>query len=158
MIQTILSDFSYVILYPKDKNYQGTLNGLYKELLSKNKPFNFFDYFVLDEGVLDLYSELKKKYTVNMFTSGYIQNAPEVKAHIEDIFENVYSAEELGLRKKEPNSYNTIAGKLNQSTNSILFIDDQGENIAAAYKAGMSTILFSDFKEFRTRIKEVLFE
>jgi FMN phosphatase YigB (HAD superfamily) len=152
MITSILSDFSKVVLNPKDKNYTGTLNGLYRELKNKGISFDFFDYFELNNQLLDLYIQLKSKYTVNLFTTGSIQNAPEIKERVNSVFEHIFSAEELGLDKKSTNSYKVIAEKIKTPTNQILYIDDQPENVDAAKKAGMETLLYEDYQKLYDKV------
>ena len=156
MITTILSDFSRVILNPKDRNYKGTLNGLFKELKEKNTPFHFFDYFQFNDEVLGLYTQLKPKYSLNIFTSGSIQNTIEVRKKLNGIFENIFSAEEFGLDKKNPEAYQFIATKLEKLPNEILFIDDQQENINAATITGMKTLLYYDFSSLRQKFPSYL--
>jgi len=158
VITSILSDFSRVVLKPKDDNYNGTLNGLYKELKSKSELFNFYDYFELNNQLLDLYKQLKKKYSINLFTTGSIQNAPEIKDKIYSVFEHVFSAEELGLDKKDPKSYMVIAENIHLSPDQIFYIDDQQENIEAAIKAGLFACLYENnqklFKNLKNKIRE----
>lgn len=142
MITTILSDFSRVILFPKDKKYKGTLNGLNKELENRKITYDFFDYFEFNEDILNLYKQLKNKYSINMFTTGTVQNAKEVKQKLDNIFDSIFSAEEYGLKKDNPDSYIFIANKLGKSVNQILYIDDQLKNIKAAKYAGMATLFY----------------
>lgn len=143
MVTTVLSDFSRVLLFPKDPNYPGTLNGLYTELKSKYGSFNFYDYYVFNDELLDFYTKLKEKYSVNIFTTGLIQkNSPEVAARMTPIFENTFAAQDYGLSKQDPQSYVFIADKLGKNPEEILFIDDQKGNIEAAQKAGMQAILY----------------
>src|SRR3990167_1027893 len=140
MITTILSDFSRVILFPKDKNYKGTLNGLYGEALENNQPFNFFDCFEFNEGILNLYISLKKKYSINIFTSGIIP-----------IFDNIFTAADFGLSKKQPEAYLFIANKLNKDPEEIIYIDDKLDNCKVAEKAGMKTIHYEKFTKFKNQ-------
>ncbi|MDO8609295.1 MAG: HAD-IA family hydrolase [bacterium] len=156
MITTILSDFSRVILNPKDKNYKGTLNGLNKELSEKNTNYIFFDYFEFNDEILNLYRQLKTKYSVNIFTTGIIQNKSEVRRVIEPIFDNIYTAKDFGLDKKQSEAYLFITQKLNKKPNEILFIDDQEENTVAAQKAGLNTLLYVDFQKTMTSLKNKL--
>src|SRR3989338_2698464 len=151
MITTILSDFSRVILFPKDKNYQGTLNGLYGEALENNQPFNFFDCFEFNEGILNLYISLKKKYSINIFTSGIIQKAKEVDERIKPIFDNIFTAADFGLSKKQPEAYLFIANKLNKDPEEIIYIDDKLDNCKVAEKAGMKTIHYEKFTKFKNQ-------
>ncbi len=156
MVTTILSDFSRVIFNPKDKNYTGTLNGLHKELLEKNSNYIFFDYFEFNNDILNLYKDLRHLYSVNIFTTGTIQNRLEVREVINPIFEHIYAAGELGLNKKKAEAYLHIAQKLKRKPFEILFIDDQIENIDAANKAGIITVHYTNFKDTAKKIKELI--
>jgi HAD superfamily hydrolase (TIGR01509 family) len=156
MVPIILSDFSRVILFPKDKEYKGTLNGLYKELQEKNIPYNFFDYFEFNESILDLYTQLKKRTSVNIFTSGSIQDAKEVRQRIDTVFDNVYSAEVYGIKKREPNAYRFIAEKLQKPLNQILFIDDEAGNVEAARNAGLQTLHYQKYQILYNQLKSFL--
>jgi len=153
MITTILSDFLRVILNPKDKKFQGTLNGLNKELSEKNMNYSFFDHFEFNEEILSLYIQLRLKYSLNIFTTGTIQNKPEVRKIIDPIFEHIYTAKDFGLDKKQSAAYLLIAKKLNKKPGEILFIDDQIDNIEAAKKAGLNTIQYLKFKKLVRELK-----
>lgn len=156
MITAILSDFSRVILYPKDRNYQGTLNGLHKKLSKENENYAFFDYFELNNEILNLYKKLKSKYSINVFTTGTIQNRKEVRQIIDPIFDNIFTAKDFNLDKKQSESYLFIANKLNKQPNDILFIDDQEENIKAAEKAELKTLLYTGPHEIVTHLQKNL--
>ena len=156
MITTILSDFSRVILLPKDKNYQGTLNGLYGESLENIQPFNFFDFFEFNEEILSLYSSLKKKYSVNIFTSGIIQKAKEVEQRIRPMFDHIFTAADFGLSKKQPEAYLFIADKINKKPNEIVYIDDKLDNCKGAEKAGMKAIHYEEFIKLKTQLMNYL--
>jgi len=73
MIKAIVSDFSRVLLFPKDKSYQGSLNALHKEL-SEKPSYNALDFFELNVGLLDFYKSLKDRIPVYIFTSDVIQD------------------------------------------------------------------------------------
>jgi len=110
MITTIVSDFSYVLLFPKEESYQGTLNGLYRTLTGN---FNFFDYYRLNNKLLEYYKSLKsQKLSINIFTSGSLQNNLQIKKILEPIFDHIWSAQELGLEKSDIESYRIITKKL----------------------------------------------
>jgi len=156
MVTTILSDFSGVILRSKERNYSGTLNARNKELSAKNPAYSFSDYFEFNTELLDLYRRLKPKYFLNIFTTGTIQNRPEVKKIIGPIFENVFSANEYGLNKKDPAAYLFIAGKLNKKPAEIIYIDDQESNTLAAQKAGLKVIYYIGFQETIKQLKSYL--
>jgi len=156
MITTILSDFSRVVLIPKNNKYSGTLNELHKNLSVKSMNYSFFDYFEFNDEILNLYSHLKTKYSINIFTTGTIQNRPEVRQIIDPIFEHIYTAKDYGLDKKQSDAYLFISNKLNRKPSEIIFIDDQTDNIAAAKRAGLHTIHYLDFKKTVSMLKKSL--
>jgi HAD superfamily hydrolase (TIGR01549 family) len=158
MINTILSDFSKVVLLSKNKNYKGSLNKLYKKLLASNKPFDFFDHFEVDEELLNFYYSLKKRYSLNIFTAGTIQKLKEVRVKIAPIFDNIFSATDLSLNKKESNAYLFIAKKLNKNPNEIIYIDDNINNINAAKKAGMEIYHYEDFIKLKNYLTKILYK
>lgn len=81
MIKAIVSDFSRVLLFPKDKTYQDSLNILHKEL-SQKPNYNVLDYFELNIKLLDFYKSLKDKTPVYIFSSDAIQDASEFQPYL----------------------------------------------------------------------------
>jgi HAD superfamily hydrolase (TIGR01509 family) len=156
MIKTILSDLSRVILFPKDKNYQGNVNQLYQQIKNSHPNFNFFDYFKIDGQILNFYTQLKNKYSLKMFTSGKVQEDQHLRVILEGLFEQIYSAQVYGLDKSLPEAYLFIAQKLGQPPDEILFIDDSAENIEAAKKAGMQTYHFKNTPDLIREINKIL--
>lgn len=58
------------------------------------------------------------------------------------MFSKIYSANELGISKKDPGSYEYIAEDLGVKTDEIFFTDDTATNIEAAKSAGVLTRLY----------------
>lgn len=150
MITTLLFDFSRVLLFPKDKSYRGDLNPLHDEL-SKQPDYNFLDYFELNAQLISFLKGIKDSCRLYIFTSGTIQDAPEIQPTLRDIFVKIYSAEGIGYSKKDPSSYRFIANELGIDPSEILFIDDTATNIEAA---GLETLLFVSTQETIDSIKE----
>ena len=155
MVNTLLFDFSRVILFPKDKAYIGDLNPLHAEL-RKNTGYRFLDYFELNTDLMRFLREIKSKYELYIFTSGSIQDAPEIQPELRGIFAKVYSAERIGYSKRDPASYKFIAGDLHKKPDEILFVDDAATNIQAAKTAGLETLLFTSTQDAIAKIKQVL--
>lgn len=155
MITTLLFDFSRVILNVKDKNYSGLLNTLYKEMSSK-PDYNFFNYFELNKELLKLLETIKSKCPLYIFTTGSIQNVPEVRKRIDPIFRKIYSAEELELDKKDPQSYLYISKDLGKSPEEILFTDDQSENIKAAETAGLKAVRYQSNEQLISELSKIM--
>lgn len=148
MITNLLFDFSRVILFPKDESYNGSLNDLYRNITNEKKPFP--DYFKFNDELLEYLSSLKEKFVLSVYTTDIVQNDPEAQKEIEPIFKNIFSANDLGINKNEPEGYLAIAAKLQVDPTEILFVDDGAENIGAAHNAGLETIqYFSNIQLFR---------
>lgn len=95
---------------------------------------------------------IKDKYSLNIFTTDILQNNPNAKAVRDPIFDNIFSAKELGLSKKDPQAYIAIVEKLGVKPDEIIFIDDTLLNIETAKKAGLQTIQFKSNTEFFRKI------
>lgn len=144
MIKAVIFDLARVLLFPKDEKYQGTLNSLYKDA-SAREGFVFFDHFVLNEDLLR-YIELNLlgRYRLYIFTSGTIQNAPQLKLRISSIFQRVFSAEFIGLEKDDKKAYDFVIKEINITYPEALFIDDDQRNLDAASSTGLQTIRYID--------------
>jgi HAD superfamily hydrolase (TIGR01549 family) len=143
MIKALISDFSRVLLFPKDKTYAGGLNKKYSDLLHTG-DFNFFEYFELNQELTDFYQTFKNTLDLYILTSETIQDAPEIQPQLNRIFEEVFSAKKLGVSKKDSDTYKLIAEKIGLKPSEILYIDDNEENIVAASISGYKTILYAN--------------
>jgi len=141
MITTLLSDFSRVILIPKNRNYQGNLIDLHNKL-SENSDYKLLDYFEFNRELLDYYKKLKNKFSINIFTTGTMIVVAEEHKLLDPIFERIYISNDMGLNKDDENAYLWIAKDLGKTPNEILFIDDDLKSIEAAKRAGLQTVHF----------------
>ncbi len=73
-----------------------------------------------------------------------------------DDFKISFFSDLLGLAKPEPEIYRYVLNSLYPEYDSILFVDDKEENIAAAQKFGFETILYSSETEIGTKIAQFL--
>ncbi len=146
MIKHILFDFSRVLLFPKDEKYSGALNDLYKEIIKKDS-YQFFDYFRLNEELIEYLNTIKDRYILNIFTTDIIQSDQALKEFLKKYFSYVFVARELGISKKNPKAYKLIAEKLRCLPYEILFIDDNKFNVDAAKKARLNAIQFLSNKQ-----------
>lgn len=151
MVNTLLFDLAWVILFPRDRTYHGILNKLHRELVG-NVDYQFLKVFEFDEDLLNYIKGLKSKYEVDLFTSGTIQEVPEAKAKLLGVFEKELSAEKLGVSKRESRAYEMVAKILNKRPEEILFVDDNLTNVEAARAAGMQGIVYVGFEDFKKRV------
>ena len=155
MIKVLLFDLSRVLLFSKDSNYKGDLNPLHKEL-SLRKSYNFLDYFELNEELLKFLVGLKDKYKLYIFTSGTIQNAPEIKGRLDEVFYGIYSSENIGFSKKDPKAYEYIAQELRIRPQEILFVDNREENLEVAKSVGYCVLQYQTNEKIIEEINKLL--
>jgi len=143
MIKVLLSDFSDVLLFTRVSSYNGSLNALHARQAIKPN-YLFFDYFALNQELLEFYQEVKEKNQLKivMYTSGLVQETPELKQYLDPIFDQVFSAGKVDKPKHERESYVWLAKELAVKTDEILFIDDSELNSEAAGQAGVHAVQY----------------
>ena len=60
------------------------------------------------------------------------------------------------IRKPDPKSYQLILEKLKVKPEEALFVDDKQENLDAAEKLGIKSLIFENNKQFFTELKKLL--
>jgi HAD superfamily hydrolase (TIGR01509 family) len=155
MVKALITDFSRVLLFPKDKNYKGSLNALHKEL-SNQQGYNILDYFEVNTELLDYYKSIRDKVALYIFTSETIQDSPELQPFIQHVFSAVYSALKMGVSKKDEDTYRKLSSLIGFPADEIVYIDDSGVNVNAAKKVSLQTILYKDNKSLKEEIQRRL--
>lgn len=141
MTKAIISDVSLVLLFPKDPNYTGSLNALYKE--KKDEPnFNFFDYFRVNKELLAIYKNHKGDRKMYIFTSDAIQDEPVLQPYWQEVFDDIFSAAKMGIHKSEADAYIKLSQHIAVKPTEILYIDDSGVNITAAQKSELNAHIY----------------
>lgn len=140
-MKALITDVSMVLLFPKNKDYTGSLNSLYKEKVI-NSTDSFFDFFELNKELLDFYKSLSKKLDIHILTSDVIQDAPDLQPYWNGTIDRIFSASKMGTHKSEPEAYERTLSELNLQPDEVIYVDDNSANIEAAKKAGLHTIHF----------------
>lgn len=153
MIKALVTDVSRVLLFPKDENYNGSLNALYKEHNSE-KDFQFFKYFRLNEELLDCYKNLN--INIHILTSDIIQEAPELKPYWDSIISKIFSASKMGVNKASSEAYKKVLSELNLTAKEVIYIDDNSDNLEVAGKVGLITVLYKNNKQVMLEIKKLV--
>jgi len=177
MIKALLLDFSWVILHPADRTYEGKLNDLNRRMAGDDPlaPYNFKQHFTINQELLDYIKTLKAQYDLGiyMFTTDIIQERSEVQVAIAGLFDRIFTARELvekgisqqdyDATKTDSKSFQYIANELHLNPQAILYIDDKPQNLRAAQEAGLQTVLYTKAPtmveantEFFTAIKDIL--
>ena len=155
MIKALLFDFSRTLLFPKDKTYSGGLNSLHK-ILSENPNYKFLDSFELNKEIMDYLYGIRGEIPIYMFTSESIQETPDIKEDVLKVFTKIFSAQKIGMDKKDFSAYKFIANALDLKPDEILFIDDSLENINAANRAGFQTFQYIDNESLIGELSKVI--
>jgi FMN phosphatase YigB (HAD superfamily) len=155
MIKYIISDFSKVLLFPKDKGYKGKLNELHKNNL-KTGDYDFWQQFELNQELFDYYKTLSKKYDLFIFTTAYIQDYPPVRKILDTVFNEIFIAHKMGVKKDDPKAYLELSELLNCKTEEVSYIDDTQANVDASLKSGMNAILHKANDSTISEIKKKL--
>lgn len=157
MIKALVTDFSRVLLFPKNKSYSGSLNSLHRDL-STQPNYKLLDTFELNLELLEYYKSLAERFDLYVFTSEGIQDSPELQPFTKPVFKEIFSAMNMGVDKKDKNAYRALCAALGLESPEIIYIDDSKTNIDAAKEAGLQTILFKDNENLKTELEAKLVE
>lgn len=156
MINTIITDFSHVLLKPADPAYSGPLNPLNKQLLDEDPNYNFLAYFTPNDELFDYFIELNKQLPVYVFTSGHIQDHPVIVRRVQDGFRDVFSASKLGVDKHDVTAFEKILELTNAHAKETIYIDDKQKNLDVAMQLGITTLLYRNNGEFIPALEQLL--
>lgn len=154
MIKAVVTDFSRVLLFPVDHTYTGGLNTLNNDLLAENPDYEFKKYFRVNEELIAYFASID--LPVYIFTSETIQEHPAIREELDNVFDGVFSAKHLGIRKTDAEAYRTIARELGVPASEIVYVDDNEENVAAAKIAGCAALLHNSSEQTIKKISEKL--
>jgi len=155
MIRAIISDVSYVLLFPKNKGYKGILNRFHEQI-KKEENFSFFDFFELNTELLNFYKSIKNKVDLVIYTSDFIQDDPAVRKYFEKVFSKIYSAKKMNTSKNKIEGYKEIVSELGIPANEIVFIDDDKGNLKTGEEVGLKVIYYKNNLELFEELKMLL--
>lgn len=148
MIKVILSDLAYVILFPKDKDFKGTLSHMYS-LLSPKKSKNFWDYYNVDQEYLDYIKTFSDSASLYVFTTGAIQYNSELNKLLRKYFIDIIDPSIAGYEKSSEDAYKFICNELKVLPQDVLFIDDKPWYIDAAKRMGINAIRYTGLENLK---------
>lgn len=147
-MKLIIWDFSRTLLFPKAGDYIGGLNKLY----DVKKSLGFNELFITNDELIDYIDKIKSKVKSIIFTTGNIQNAPEIAEKLEGKFAGIENVISVGYPKDNPKSFNRLCIKYDADPQNVLFIDDSQKNLIAAQEAGLKTLQYTSNKEVMEEI------
>lgn len=101
-----------------------------------------YEYAVLNDGLLSIISDLKKKYKIGLLTNAprsLIENI--LKGHIA-LFDTVTISADVHLIKPDPVFFEHFIEQTGVRRESILFFDDNQKNVEAAQVVGLQAAQF----------------
>ena len=143
-MKALVVDFSRVLIFANVDNVD-SLNGHHKAL-SVDPNYQIFDHFTLNHELLAYLRTLKDKIAIYVFTDGKLHHLSEVSTHLTGIFTGTYSVDSLGLNKKQPEAYLSLARLISVEPDEILFVDDKISNVEAAQSAGLQALQYTNNK------------
>lgn len=95
--------------------------------------------------LINLIDVLKRKYQVYLLTNTVdLHHGVNSKRNIFSHFDGIFASFLMGKKKPEQNFYTHVLEELELNPNECVFIDDRKENIDAAKKIGIESILFKN--------------
>lgn len=154
MVNTLIFDFARVLLLPK-MEMPGSMETFHKGGMER-EGYSFVDYFVLNDQLLSYLEKIKSQYDLYIFTTSMLQNEPGVIERVRPLFKRIFTVDEIGFSKKDPQSFQEILKIIKREPNEVIFIDDTLQNIESANKAEIRAIRFQSneqlFKELSTHL------
>lgn len=133
MIKGLISDFSYVLAFPKD--------GIWE----------------VNQELLDYYQTLKKRdCQIYVFTNNSVAELQNIRLKLEQTITRIISSRVTNLDKTDPDSYRQLATELELKPNEIVFVDDQLVNVEAAREAGMAIVYFTGTQEAIKKLRTLV--
>lgn len=111
-----------------------------------------------DMELLNYAKELRKKYRVGMLSNigkGGLKRFFE-PGFLEQYFDEVIGSGDIGFAKPEAQAYEIAADRLGVRLDECIFIDDRQDYVDGAQAVGMKTILYKNFKDFKTQFEKLL--
>ncbi len=108
-----------------------------------------------NHNMLDILKDLSTKHSVGLLSNLNIDMKMKIikDLGINKYFKQMIFSNDVGLLKPEPAIYNLALKALGLSASETLFVDDTLENVEAAEKLGMRTILFKSEQQCRAELK-----
>lgn len=150
-----MCDFSRTLLFPVDEKCDMGLNA-YQAKVSADPNYYFFDFFKFNNRLLTYLDKIKADFALYVFTTGRIQETPEIKEKLDLIFKKIYTPALIGFEKTNIKAYAFIARDLTLKPEEILLIDDNEANLAAADFAGLISLQFKEGESFYQQFNKLL--
>ena len=120
----------------------------------KEELFSKFFNPKMDQGVVKIIEQLKVDSRVVCGTNTFDPHYDYLMSRGSyDIFDAVFASNKIGLSKPHPEFYTHILKKEGIEPEYAIFVDDVEENVSAASKLGITSILFTDSQFLARQLK-----
>ena len=120
----------------------------------KEELFSKFFNPKMDQGVVKIIEQLKVDSRVVCGTNTFDPHYDYLMSRGSyDIFDAVFASNKIGLSKPHAEFYRYILKKERIKPECAIFVDDLEENVSAASKLGITSILFTDSEAFARQLK-----
>jgi FMN phosphatase YigB (HAD superfamily) len=148
MVKVLLSDFSHVLVFPKDFSFRGSLSKLVEDE----------DPYFINEELFSFYKKIKEEYSLQLFiyTSGSVYTHSKMQNFVFPLFEKVFTSSGIGFHKNNPEAYLYLAKTIGADPSEIIFVDDSTRNASAAREAGLHGVDYHDNAQTIQTITQIL--
>ena len=115
------------------------------------------DVFTLKPDVVDTLKKLKTKYRLVLLSNTDVMHFGFIQRKFPDMFffDDYVLSYEVGCMKPDPQIYQIALEKAKAEAGECVFIDDLEENIEAAAKMGIHTILFTPQTDLEAELRQL---
>ncbi len=151
----IIFDFANVIFFPTSHKTEDTTS--MKEISDLRSPINSG---LINSPILEYVKKRKKDFiTVILSNSNTLLQQRKITTILEPFFDYIFSCTEIGISKRNSESFLTVSNKISVTPQRTIFIDDKLDHVVAAQKAQCHSIryvtnkqLFEDLKKIKKRL------
>ena len=120
------------------------LTGVEKAEIPEIERYYLEHCFSLDAGFLSCAKALKARYGIALLSNDIAEWSRYLRAFygIEPLIDAAFISSDLGLRKPDPQIYQTALAALGIQASECVFIDDSPERVEAARRLGICSVLF----------------
>jgi putative hydrolase of the HAD superfamily len=105
---------------------------------------SFVHWYELNQDVLKLAKELKKKFKVFVFSDNFDAATPSIRADPEmKIFDKMFFSNEMHKIKQDAGAFEEVLEKIKIKPEDCVFVDDNKENFSRAKELGIKCVLFN---------------
>lgn len=115
----------------------------------------YYENSLVHTDVVTLIKRLKKNYKIALFSDNFAPLLRKMlkKHELTELFDEILISSEHTMKKPDPKFFELMLSMVHAKKDEVIFIDDTAENIKAAQKLGIHSILFTDTAQLRNELK-----